>query len=318
MGGLRVRAFGTMAACVTDALMLSEAMTLKNAAAGLDLGGGKAVLVDDGEWDARASRLRFLADVIQSLGGEYITAEDVGTSPEDMDVISEHTQWVAGRSVKSGGRGDPSIATARTVLGAMETAAAHHLAADSLTNLVVGIHGAGHVGAALAGLLAQRSARVLITDVRAGRASTCARLPGVTAVDPEGFIERDMDVLAPCAFRQLIGDAEAGRLRSKIVVGAANNQLTERSVAGALAQRDILYIPDFIANCGGIIHVGAEVLGFDAEEVERRVSANAVAVGELLTKARESGSLPVDVAERRAWERVRSALPSASLRANGR
>jgi glutamate dehydrogenase/leucine dehydrogenase len=304
MGGLRIRAYADLDAALADALRLSRAMTLKNAAAGLDLGGGKAVLVDDGAWERRADRLRFAADVIERLGGRYVTAEDVGTSPADMDVIGEHTRWVAGRSLEHGGRGDPSAATARTVFGAIERAVALQAGAGSLEGAAVGVLGAGKVGGTVVALLAARGAEVLVADIDAARAGACAARTGARAVALGGFVERELDVLAPCAFGELIGLADVPRLRCRVIAGAANNPLVDRATAIALAQRDILYVPDFIANCGGIIHVGAEFLGFDDAEVDRRVRASVERVEAVLRIACESGELPLDVAERRALARL--------------
>jgi len=307
MGGLRIRGYRDSDAALADALRLSRAMTLKNAAAGLDLGGGKAVILDEGTWRRRADRLRYFGDVVEQLGGRYVTAEDVGTTARDMDVIGERTRWVAGRSREWGGRGDPSGSTARTVAAAIERAVALHLGTSSLEGVRVGVLGAGKVGGALTRLIAAAGGSVTVADVDGARAAACGAAPGVTAAPPAGFLQREFDVLAPCAFGDLIGVDEAKALRCAIVAGAANNVLVDHAAAVALAEREILYVPDFIANCGGIIHVGAEVLGLDDAEVERRLDACADRTTDILREALKHGELPLDVAERRALARVEAA-----------
>jgi leucine dehydrogenase len=307
MGGLRIRTYSDLGAAVVDALRLARAMTLKNSSAGLDLGGGKAVLIDDGSWGRRSDRLRFVGDVIERLGGRYVTAEDVGTTPADMDVIAERTPWVAGRPVEQGGHGDPSAATARTVFGAIERAAIVGLDTDSLTGVTVGVLGAGKVGGTLVGLLSASGADVVVADVDVPRAEQVAAAAGARAVPLDGFLERELDVLAPCALGELIGVGEVAGLRCRIVAGAANNPLVDHATAVALGERGILYVPDFIANCGGIVHVGAEILGFDLTEVGRRVEASDDRIEAVLREAIETGELPIDVAVRRARARVDAA-----------
>jgi hypothetical protein len=198
IGGLRIHRYDGLEAGVVDALRLARAMTLKNAAAGLDFGGGKAVLFDDGRWDRREARLGAFADVLERLGGRYITAEDVGTSPADMDVLARGTRWVAGRSPECGGGGDPSPDTARTVFGAIE-AAVRVSFKRPLDGITVGVLGVGKVGSTLTEMLVEAGAVVEVADVEARRASELAkRLDGVSAVAPDGFIGRSLDVLAPC------------------------------------------------------------------------------------------------------------------------
>lgn len=323
MGGLRVRAYADPEAAVLDALRLSSTMTLKNAAADLALGGGKAVLFDDGAWERRADRLRYVGDLVERLGGRYVTAEDVGTSPADMDVIAERTRWVAGRSHEQGGRGDPSSATARTVFHAIERGAKVHLGAASLDGVTVGVLGVGKVGSALAELLAVAGAQVLVADIDGRRAEAVAARTRTSIVAINGFPRREMDVFAPCAFGDAIGIDDVPALRCKLIAGAANNSLADDAAAAALAERNILYVPDFIANCGGIIHVGAEVLGLDPAEVDLRVAACGDRVEDILRTARQEGRLPLDVAERYARDRIernRSAttsnVHSARLRAS--
>ena len=319
MGGLRLHSYNSLDEAISDALRLAEAMTMKNAAAGLDLGGGKAVLIDDGGWAdpaQRAERMELVGRIIDGLGGSYITAEDVGTSPQDMTHIARSTVWVGGRPIDRGGRGDPSPFTARTVFGAIEVAAGTQLHAPDLAGVQVGVQGVGHVGAALVSLLCESGADVTITDVDAARAARVARTNDVTIVEPAGFIYRAFDVLAPCAFGRGITSEDVPRLRCLVVAGAANNVLADASVADELAARGILYVPDFLANCGGIIHVAGEVRGFSDAVVNQRISDCIARTAATLAAAREQGLTPWRLAVEQAGSRLAMApRPSAEVAA---
>jgi leucine dehydrogenase len=308
MGGLRIRAYADVEAAAVDALRLARAMTLKSSAAGLRVGGGKAVLIDDGHWQDREARLLAFAGVLERLGGRYVTTEDVGTSPADMDVIATGTRWVVGRSPANGGSGDPSPATARTVFGAIDAAVRSQLAASSLEGVHVGVLGAGKTGAALVGLLADAGARVTVADVDAARAQACADAsPAVEAAPVDGFLGRELDVLAPCALGELIAAGDVAGLRCKIIAGSANNPLVDRPTALAAHAAGILFVPDFIANCGGIVHVAAEFEQLDAQALDAQLDACVARVGPLLEEARARDLLPLDVAVEHARARVEAA-----------
>lgn len=307
MGGLRLRRYRSLGEAYADVLVLAKAMSLKTSAAGLDLGGGKAVLLDDGGWaapGARVERMRAVGRVVDELGGRYTTAEDVGTTPADMEAIRTETRWVAGLPVAFGGRGDPSPVTARTVFGAIVSAARRRLDRVDLAGLRVGVQGVGHVGEALVALLVHAGAEVTLTDVDATRAVRVAGAIGGYAVEPEGFVGRDLDVLAPCAFGGAITLANAGSLRCAVVAGAANNQLSEPGVADALAERDILYVPDFLANCGGIIHVAGEARDLAVQDVDRLVVDAMQRTDRVLDDARAVGRTPLALAVERAQARI--------------
>jgi glutamate dehydrogenase/leucine dehydrogenase len=310
MGGLRLYTYDSLDKAVGDALRLSRAMTLKNAAAGLDLGGGKAVLLDDGRWsspDVRDERMRAVGRIVHALGGQYITAEDVGTTPHDMEQIGRCTRWVAGRPLDRGGRGDPSPMTARTVYEAIRSAARIHLARKDLAGARVGVQGVGHVGAALVARLCHAGAEVTLTDTIASRAVLVAEEHGAKAVEPIEFLRRDFDILAPCALGEVIAAHDVAELRCRIVAGAANNQLEDPQVAGELQRAGILYVPDFLANCGGIIHAAAEALGFDDDEVERLVEESVTHTDALLESAHAAGRTPWDAAVAFAESRIAGA-----------
>jgi glutamate dehydrogenase/leucine dehydrogenase len=312
MGGLRLCSYGSLDDAVADALRLARAMSLKNAAAGLDLGGGKAVILDDGGWDspeARAERMRAVGRTVEELAGRYITAEDVGTTPRDMERIAEATRWVAGRPVECGGHGDPSPLTARTVFAAIATATEHRLGASGLDGVRVGVLGVGNVGAALAGMLRRAGAEVVVADAAPGRADEVAGRVDARAVEVAGFLALDVDVLAPCALGEVIDRDTVASLRCAIVAGAANNPLTTPEVADDLARAGILYVPDFVANCGGIIHVGGEALGLDDDEVERLLERAEQRTGTLLRKAAATGRTPWAVAVAQAEARIAAAPP---------
>ncbi|MBJ7329154.1 MAG: Glu/Leu/Phe/Val dehydrogenase [Solirubrobacteraceae bacterium] len=310
MGGLRLAAYAGLESAMGDALRLARAMTLKNAAAGLDLGGGKAVLLDDGGWAdpvARASRMRAVGETIERLGGRYVTAEDVGTTPDDMTAIAGATPHVAGQPVELGGRGDPSPWTARTVAGAIEAAARLRLDTEDLAGVRVGVLGVGHVGRHLVALLREAGADVVVADIDPARADEAAAEYGAQAVPAAGFLRTDVDVLAPCAMGELIHPEHIGELRCRVIAGAANNPLLDAASARALADTGILYVPDFLANCGGIIHVGAEVLGFADAEVERRIGVAVAHTEAVLREALQTRAIPLDVAVAEALARIAGA-----------
>ncbi|HEX3240847.1 MAG TPA: Glu/Leu/Phe/Val dehydrogenase dimerization domain-containing protein [Solirubrobacterales bacterium] len=300
LGGLRHWRYERgLVDAVEDALRLSRAMTLKASAAGLDLGGGKAVMLDDGNPELRDRRLERFAQELELLGGAYITAEDVGTTTEDMDFLAAHTRHVVGRTARSGIGGDPSPDTARTVLHAIQAALSVLDGTDDLDGTVVGILGLGKVGGALALSLVEQGATVVAYDpaVRA--------LDGVELVDsPAALLERELDVLAPCALGGLIDEERAGQLRCRVVCGAANNPLTGVDVATALAARGVLYVPDFLANCGGLVRADGERRQVSGEEVERNLDEAAARTREILDEAVALGELPLAVAERHASSRI--------------
>jgi valine dehydrogenase (NAD+) len=303
LGGLRLWRYerGLLDA-IDDALRLSRAMTLKAAAAGLDLGGGKAVMLDDGQDELWCLRLERVAGELNALGGAYITAEDIGTTTADMDFLARYTDHVAGRSAHDGIGGDPSPDTARTVLGAIRAALWALDGTDDLGGRVVGVLGLGKVGAPLARWLAEAGASVVGYD------PAPVRVDGIELLASDrDLLGRELDVLAPCALGGLVDVELASTLGCRVVCGAANNPLTGEAAAATLAERGILYVPDFLANCGGLVRADAERRGVGTAEVQRKLAEAERRTRAILTEARERGELPVAVAERHAWARIDSA-----------
>jgi leucine dehydrogenase len=312
MGGLRLFPYPSLTAGLVDALRLARAMSFKNAAAGLDLGGGKAILLDDGAWAGRREeRMRAAGAAIERLGGSYVTAEDVGTTPADMDAIGEVTAHVAGGATDRGGRGDPSPYTAATVVGAIRSATRLRFGADGLEGIRVGVEGVGHVGEQLVRLLRDAGAWVCVADLDCAKATTVAERFGATALPAADFAVGDLDVFAPCALGGVIGAAQLDRLRAPVIAGAANNPLADRGLAAELRDRGVLYVPDFLANCGGIIHVGAEALDLTEAQVAGLMEAAIERTDTVLEEALADGTVPLDLAEARAAERLRAASAAA-------
>jgi glutamate dehydrogenase/leucine dehydrogenase len=283
-------------------------MTLKASAAGLELGGGKAVVLADGcDAETRAARLVALAREVERLGGAYITAEDIGTTTADMDLIAQHTAHVVGRTACDGVGGDPSPATARTVLGAMRAAFDVLDGDDVLAGRSVGVIGLGKVGGPLARWLVEAGAQVVAYEPVAAVAAGSA--PGVELVaSAEEVFARELDVLAPCAIGGMIDESVAAALRCRIVCGAANNALSGEEAAAVLARRGILAVPDFLANCGGLIHVDGERHGdADPARLERALAEAQVRTRDVLLEARAEGRVPSVVAEEHAWARIERA-----------
>ncbi len=302
-GGTRFRPYASEDAALADVLDLSQAMAYKTACAGLDLGGGKAVIIGDPARDKTEALLLAYADCLQSLGGRYYTACDVGTYVEDMDVLAQRCDFVTGGSPSHGGAGDSSILTAVGVFAAMRAAAAHVWGEASLAGRRVAIEGAGKVGSRLAAHLLGDGASVVITDVDD---AAVARVAGVDVVAPDALLDEPMDVFAPCALGGSLSVDSVGRLSARIVCGGANNQLATPDVAQLLADRNIAYVPDFVANAGGIIQVGAEICGYSEADARAKTEAIFDTTRDVLAAADSEGLLPERVAEQRAEARMRS------------
>jgi valine dehydrogenase (NAD+) len=306
LGGTRFYPYATEEEAVTDALHLSRAMAYKNALAGLDLGGGKAVIWGDPARLKSEALLRAYGRFVQSLNGRYYTACDVGTYVADMDVIARETQFVTGRSVQHGGAGDSSILTAWGVFQGMRAAAEHTWGSPTLAGRRVGIAGLGKVGKLLAGHLVDDGASVVATDVSPaaldwGR----TKYPQIELVpDTHSLITSDIDVYAPCALGGALDDDTVPVLRAKVVTGGANNQLAHPGIEKLLEERGILYTPDYVVNAGGVIQVADEIQGFNFDRAKLRATGIFDTTRRILQLADDDGVPPAVAADRLAERRM--------------
>lgn len=310
LGGTRFRPYPSAAAALADVLALSRAMSYKAALAGLPYGGGKAVIIGDPAELASPALFEEYAELLDSLGGRYLTAEDVGTTQADMDELGRHTPYVTGRSVEAGGSGDPSPMTAVGVLAAIEGALTHLTGERSLAGRTIAVSGVGKVGSTLCELAAGHGASLVVADVEPSAAARVAASLGARIVDPSRIHAERCDVFAPCALGGAIDDARLGELACAAVVGAANNQLARPELAEALLARSICYVPDYVANAGGIINIAHEPGGYDAAAAREQTGRIYETVVELLARAAESGETPAAVADRIAEERMAAGRPS--------
>jgi leucine dehydrogenase len=280
-------------------------MTLKAAAAGLELGGGKSALCVERGLTIRSRRdlMRDLGDVVDSLEGRYVVAEDVGTGAEDMAIVAERTPHVVGLPVGAGGSGDPSPVTARGVEAAMRTACEHAFGSASLDGVRVCVIGLGHVGASLAERLASAGARLIASDLDPRKRSFAEELGGIW-VDPDHAATIDCEVLAPCALGGAIDAHNVDRLSCRVVCGSANNTLADEGLAERLHERGILYAPDFIANAGGLINVFGELRDLPASRVEELVEGIGPALDAVLEESSERDITPLAAARRVAAARL--------------
>jgi leucine dehydrogenase len=262
LGGTRFWNYATDQEAITDALRLSRGMTYKNAVAGLNLGGGKSIIIGDNKTKDREKIFRAHGRFVEILGGRYITAEDVGTSTKDMSYVQMETKHVAGLAGKSG---DPSPVTAHGVFRAVQASANRKWGSDSLEGKAIAIQGAGSVGGYLAKELHEAGAKLIISEIDPAKSAKVAKATGAKIVDDTAIFSADADIFSPCALGGIINDKTIPMLRVEIVAGGANNQLLEERHGDELQRRGILYAPDYVANAGGVINVYGEVAGWDAQ-----------------------------------------------------
>ena len=316
LGGCRMLHYGDARAAVRDALRLSQAMTFKSAVAGLPLGGGKGVIMAPDPAAARASRgrgrraaaLRDFADTVEALGGSYITAEDVGTSARDMQLIASMTSHVTGLSRRRGGSGDPSPWTALGVETAIRVSCERVFGTPSLEGRTIAVSGLGHVGGRVAAACAKGGAALLVADIDPRKRALADEL-GARWVEPGEALAAAADVFAPCALGGVLDHDSVGRLGAPIVAGAANNQLAGDEVAQVLAARGVLWAPDFVVNAGGIINISVELEpgGYDP----RRAGTLVRGIGDTLRRIFDAsgarGVTPLEAAMTLARERLAEA-----------
>jgi valine dehydrogenase (NAD+) len=306
LGGTRFYPYATEDEAIADVLNLSKAMAYKNSLAGLDFGGGKAVIIGDPATEKTEPLLRAYGRFVQSLGGRYVTACDVGTYVQDMDVVARECSYVTGRSPEHGGAGDSSILTAFGVYQGIRASAEHLWGSPSLRRRRVGIAGVGKVGHLLVEHLLEEGAEVVIADVNQAAIDRVrlARPEVEVAADAEVLIRADLDVYAPCALGGALNDDTVPVLTAKIVCGGANNQLAHPGIEKMLEDRGILYAPDYLVNAGGVIQVADETEGFMFERAKRRAEQIYDTTKRVFALADEEGVPPAVAADRLAERRM--------------
>ncbi|MEU2672899.1 Glu/Leu/Phe/Val dehydrogenase dimerization domain-containing protein [Streptomyces sp. NPDC007164] len=310
LGGTRFYPYASEEEAVADALNLARGMSYKNAMAGLDHGGGKAVIIGDPEQTKSEELLLAYGRFVASLGGRYVTACDVGTYVADMDVVARESRWTTGRSPENGGAGDSSVLTAFGVFQGMRASAQHVWGDPTLRGRKVGVAGVGKVGHYLVEHLLSDGAEVVITDVREESVRRITdKHPGVAvAADTEALIRTEgLDIYAPCALGGALNDRSVAVLTAKVVCGAANNQLAHPGVEKDLADRAILYAPDYVVNAGGVIQVADELHGFDFDRCKAKASKIFDTTLAIFARAKDDGIPPAAAADRIAEQRMAEA-----------
>ncbi|MGI9007597.1 MAG: Glu/Leu/Phe/Val dehydrogenase dimerization domain-containing protein [Streptosporangiaceae bacterium] len=306
LGGTRFYPYRDDEAAISDVLNLSRAMAYKNALAGLDHGGGKAVIIGDPQVMKSEALLRAYGRFVESLSGRYITACDIGTYSEDMDVVARECRHVTGRTEPHGGAGDSSVLTALGVFQGMRAAAEHVWGTPSLAGRTVAVEGVGKVGGHLAGHLAADGARVVVYDVSAHAIErvkdSCPQIT-VAATRAE-LVSGDIDVYAPCALGGAVDEATVEALRARVICGGANNQLARPGVDKLLTDRGIVYAPDYVVNAGGVIQVADELEGFNFERARAKATQIFATTQRILALAGQEGVPPAVAADRLAERRM--------------
>ncbi len=305
LGGTRFFPYASEDDALDDVLRLARAMTLKSAAAGLDLGGGKAVIIGDHRTDKSERLWRAYGRIIDSLQGRYITAEDVGTDHFDMEVIRRETRWVLGVPEPEGGSGDPSPATARGLINAMRAVAEHLWGSAELTGRRVAVQGVGKVGSNLVRRLVDIGCEVIIADVYAPSADQLVDELGVKQVGVDEVLEVDCDILAPCSLGGALNAETIPGLACRAIVGSANNQLAAEEDADAIHERGILYAPDFVVNAGGLINVYEELRGYEVDRARHAIDKVFANTKRVLETAQRTGVTPEQAAVAVAEDRIR-------------
>ncbi|ORT54758.1 valine dehydrogenase [Streptomyces sp. CB03238] len=310
LGGTRFYPYASEEDAVADALNLSRGMSYKNAMAGLEHGGGKAVIIGDPELIKTEQLLLAYGRFVASLGGRYVTACDVGTYVADMDIIARENRWTTGRSPENGGAGDSSVLTAYGVFQGMRASAQHAWGDPTLRGRKVGVAGVGKVGHYLVEHLLEDGAEVVITDVREESVRRITdKFPQVTVVaDTDALIRAEgLDIYAPCALGGALNDDTVPVLTAKVVCGAANNQLAHPGVEKDIADRGILYAPDYVVNAGGVIQVADELHGFDFDRCKAKAAKIFDTTLAIFARAKEDGIPPAAAADRIAEQRMAEA-----------
>jgi len=303
LGGTRFWSYATDEEAIVDALRLARGMTYKNAVAGLNLGGGKSVIIGDNKTAFREMIFRAHGRFVESLGGRYITAEDVGTSTADMDYVHMETDYVSGLAGRSG---DPSPGTAHGVFRAIQASAKERWGTDDLSTRTVSLQGCGHVGYYLSKELHEAGAKLVVTDIDAERVKRVVNEFGARGVGADEIYGTTADIFAPCALGAIVNDKTIPLLKVEIVAGAANNQLLEERHGDELERRNILYAPDYVANAGGVINVYSELAGWTSARSFRKADEIYETVRKVFEIAKEEKVPTYLAADRLAEQRIRA------------
>ncbi len=311
-GGCRLWGYDSDDAALTDALRLSQGMSYKNALAGLKFGGGKAVIIKDGDFGGSESLYEKFGEFVEQLNGDYVTAEDVGMTVDIMQTIARRTKHVSGLPKKGGhAGGDPSPKTSWGIFKGIEAAVRFKLGRDSVDGLTVAIQGAGHVGYYLSKYLSSAGAQIIIADLDEQRARRICDEFGAKAASLDEILYQPVDVLAPCALGAILTEDSIPRLRTQIVAGGANNQLAVDADGQRLVDAGILYAPDYVINGGGIINVSCEYYGdVDDDEVLAQVAAIGPRLTGIFEAAEANGKPTNEIADTMAKEIIATATAS--------
>ncbi|QPC46809.1 Leu/Phe/Val dehydrogenase [Mangrovibacillus cuniculi] len=312
LGGTRMWTYENEEAAIEDALRLAKGMTYKNAAAGLNLGGGKTVIIGDPRKDKNEEMFRAFGRYIQGLNGRYITAEDVGTTVADMDLIHEETNYVTGISPAFGSSGNPSPVTAYGVYRGMKAAAKEAFGHDSLEGKVVAVQGVGNVAYTLCKYLHEEGAKLIVTDINKEAVQRVVEDFDAKAVEVHEIYSVDCDIFAPCALGAIINDETIPQLKAKVIAGAANNQLKETRHGDLIHELGLVYAPDYVINAGGVINVADELNGYNHERAIKRVETIYNNVEKVFEISKRDGIPTYVAADRMAEERIERMRQSRS------
>lgn len=305
LGGTRMWQYKTEAEALNDVLRLSRGMTYKAAISGLNLGGGKAVIIGDSKKDKTEALFRKFGRFVNNLNGKYITAEDVGTSTRDMEFVSMETKNVTGLPESMGGGGDPSPVTAYGVYMGMKASAKFAWGNDNLQGKKVMVQGVGHVGENLVKNLTKEGAIVYISDINQDQLEKVSKAYGASVIAPELVYDLDLDIYAPCALGATLNTENIGRLRCQIIAGAANNQLADENVhSKMLVEKGIVYAPDFVINAGGLINVYSELTGYNRQRALSQTEGIYQVTLDILKKAQAEGTYTQSAAMTMAEKRI--------------
>jgi leucine dehydrogenase len=307
LGGTRFYPYSSEQTALVDVLRLSQGMTYKAAVAGLSQGGGKAVIIGDPSHLASPGLFRAYGRFVDGLAGRYITAEDVGTTVENMEIVATQTSFVSGLPISEGGSGDPSPATARGVVASIRAVSDHLWGTDQLNGRKVAIKGVGKVGMALAAMLFAEGVQLAVADVNDRATALASRMFGAQVVGVDEIHRTECDVFAPCALGADLRESTIPELSCAAVIGSANNQLATGADADRLSARGILYAPDFVVNAGGIINIAAEAGGYSAEKADRMVDKIFDNLTEVLQASDRLGISTEQAAEHAADSRIEEA-----------